>query len=54
MNRDKVYLTEEELTTLINESNRDNTVNVAWGSARLFDIPNNDWAFKRVEEMRKS
>lgn len=53
MNRDNVYLTEEELVVLIEESTGDRYLQVGWGSAQLFNDSCNDWAFKRVEEMRK-
>jgi hypothetical protein len=50
--RQNVIPTEKELSTLIRESRRDKILQVGMGTGRLFDIPENDWAFKRLEEMR--
>jgi len=51
MNRYNVILSDQEIDILANESTRDNYLEIAFGG-RLLNIPSNDWAFKRVEEMR--
>jgi hypothetical protein len=51
MNRDNTIPTSKELTTLITESRWDKVLDVAFGG-RLLNVPSNDWAFKRLEEMR--
>ena len=51
MDRDNTIPTSKELTTLIEESRHDNYLQVAFGG-RLLNIPSNNWAFKRLEEMR--
>jgi len=51
MDRDNTIPTSHELSALIRESRRDNCLQVAFGG-RLLNIASNDWAFKRLEEMR--
>jgi len=46
-----IVLSEEELLILIREARRETPLDVAFGG-RLLPVPGNDWAFKRVEEMR--
>ena len=46
-----VILSEEELVTLIKESNRGQVLEVSFGGKLLLNS-GNAWAFKRVEEMR--
>ena len=51
MDRDNTTPTSKELSALIEESRHDNYLQVAFGG-RLLNIASNDWAFKRLEEMR--
>jgi hypothetical protein len=52
VNKDNVIPTDQELTALIIESRRDKTLDCVMGTGRLINLPSNDWAFKRIEEMR--
>lgn len=49
-----VYISESELTTLINESTRANVVHARFGGGRVWldDEPHNQWAFKRLTQLR--
>lgn len=51
-NRLPIMLSEQELLTLIQESRRDTPLDVAFGG-KLLAVPSNEWAFRRVEEMRR-
>ncbi|MEN6622298.1 MAG: hypothetical protein ABFD50_12185 [Smithella sp.] len=51
IDRTDCILSDKELVTLINEAVRPRSINVALGG-RLENVPGNEWAFKRVEEMR--
>ena len=46
-------ITEQELTWLIKESDSEHIVQLSFGSeVTLRDIPSNDWAKRRIEEIR--
>jgi hypothetical protein len=51
IDRKNTVLTELELKILITESCRENYLEVNFGG-KLVDRPSNDWAFKRIKDIR--
>lgn len=49
-----VYVTEEEMTSLIMESNAERHVDARYGGGRVWleDTPTNQWAFKLLHQWR--